>query len=84
MRSNLIVEGVILTPNNYVPQVDVHFYKYKYDNGEYAYSSDYYWYHIHVKSIKGNYYDKVITVLFEHKMKDKILPRCRWRKVCEK
>ena len=83
MKSNLVVEGVILTPNNYRPQVDVHFYRYKYDNGEYAYSSEYDWHPVHVELIK-KYCDKVATVLFKHKMKDKILPRCRWRKVCEK
>ena len=84
MRSNLAVEGVMLTPNNYKPQVDVHFYKCNYENGECTYSNDYYWQPIYVGLIKGNYYGKVVTALFKQRMKDRILPRCRWRKLGEK
>ena len=84
MRSDLVVEGVILTLNNYRPQVDIHYYKYNYNNGECAYSSCYDWHPVHVELIKGNCHDKVVTVLFKHKMKDRILPRCRWRKLNEK
>ena len=65
MKSNLVVEGVILTPNNYKPQVDVHYYKYNYNNGECASSRVYDWQPVYVELIKGNYYGKVATVLFK-------------------